>query len=97
MKFFDLHLHPSLKSSLCINKSAWDVVKMDDNAPDWLRGFRNVIDSQANLSQTVAKYELIIAPMVSLERAFARNLLIKNVLPKHSALDHELIKNILHS
>ncbi|RAW02943.1 amidohydrolase family protein [Pseudochryseolinea flava] len=97
MKYFDLHLHPSLKSSLCINKSAWDTVKINDDAPEWLRGFRNVIDSQANLSQTVGKYELIVAPMVSLERAFAKNLLIKNILPKHSALNHELIKDIQHN
>jgi microsomal dipeptidase-like Zn-dependent dipeptidase len=96
MKYFDLHLHPSLKSSLCVNKSAWDIVKIDDDAPEWLRGFRNVIDSQANLTQTADKYELIIAPMVSLEKAFAKNLLIKNILPKHSSLDQALIKSILH-
>jgi microsomal dipeptidase-like Zn-dependent dipeptidase len=96
MKYFDLHLHLSLKSSLCVNKSAWDTVKIDDSAPEWLRSFRNVIDSQANLSQTANKYELVIAPIVGLEKAFAKNLLIKSILPKHSSLDQELIKNILH-
>src|SRR5690349_11548893 len=93
MRYFDLHVHPSTKSSLCQALTAWDEVKIYDDAPGWIRGFRNVIDSQANLSQLSANnYELIV---VRLEKAFAKNLLIKNILPKHSALDKANIKGIL--
>jgi microsomal dipeptidase-like Zn-dependent dipeptidase len=96
MRYFDLHVHPSTKSSLCQALTAWDEVKIYDDAPGWIRSFRNVIDSQANLTQlSASNYELIVAPLVGLEKAFARNLLIKNILPKHSALDKANIKGIL--
>lgn len=96
MRFFDLHVHPSTKSSLCKNLSAWDEVKIYDSAPNTIRSFRNVINSQANLTQlTASNYELIVAPLVGLEKAFAGNILIKNILPKHSALDKDHVRDIL--
>jgi microsomal dipeptidase-like Zn-dependent dipeptidase len=96
MRYFDLHIHPSTKSSLCVNKTAWDEVRINDDAKKWLRSFRNVIDSQANLKHlTENNYEVVVAPLVGLEKAFAGNVLIKNILPKYSALDKTHITGIL--
>ncbi len=99
MPYFDLHCHPSLRASLSekpLGLTAWDEFKIEDDAPKFVKSFSNVIDSQSNLTQmTDGDFQLAIAVLVAVERSFARNILLRKKLPKHSPMDEDILQHVL--
>ena len=98
MAYFDFHCHPSLKASLSepeLNLTCWSHFQVDKNAPGFIKSFRNVVDSQSNFTQLrKGKFELVVSVLIGVEEAFAKNILLRKSLPRHSPMDDEILQDV---
>lgn len=100
MFYFDLHVHPSTKGSLTfdlIRYNAWSNIRLFRTFFGILKRFRQIIDSQANLTQIERAPVLSVVAFVAIEKAFARNYVINKILASRivSPLDRTLLNDVL--
>jgi microsomal dipeptidase-like Zn-dependent dipeptidase len=86
--FFDLHVHPTLKSFLTNGKvNCWGYVNSEIFGGD--------LSSQCNLHQMqVGNVRIVVAALHAVEQAFCAPHLLKGLLPYFSPLDGRLLRKI---
>lgn len=101
MSYFDLHVHPSLKASLTDDPERFNAWSDIPFYADGVRGvvlqrFKEIITSQANLTQAEQRCRVIVVALIGLELAFARNVAIRFVLasPHVSPLSRKILRQI---
>lgn len=79
MRFFDLHVHPSLKGGLSrdVNRyNAWEKVELFQVPAFVLKKFLQILNSQSTLTQLQSAGTVAVVSLTAMERAFAWNLII---------------------
>jgi hypothetical protein len=99
MKYFDFHVHPSLKGGISIDPrsyNAWNTFELYREVRGILKKFRQIIDSQANLTQIEKRSVLSVVALIGMETAFADNFVIQKILGSRivSPLSRKLLRKV---
>jgi len=98
--FIDLHVHPSLKASLCrttVGVTSWDEIRLDEKGllGKILKGFEDVLRSQANLTQLKqGNVRIAVVALHGVELAFAERIIFSTLVPLASDLDSGLLQSV---